>query len=62
MKTKNPAKTALDAFLSARGYRQADEADARDLITDLILLMRKQGKDVDSELRMALSNANAGFL
>lgn len=41
----------------AKGNQKPDEADQRDLITDLLIMLRQQGKDVDAELRMAAGNA-----
>jgi len=48
---------AESTLLSYRDGATPDEADARNLITDLLHYMHtEEGKDIESELRMALNN------
>lgn len=48
------AREALTAHRKARGQRITDEADTRDLITDLCHALDSQDRDVTEEVQKAL--------
>ncbi len=52
------ARIALESYRVTKDGKHAevDEADARDLVTDLLHYMMSEGKDIQSELRMAFNN------
>lgn len=50
------AEQALAAHRAARRQETPDEADERDLISDLLHVLAARGADIDREIRMALEN------
>lgn len=50
------ANIALSAYRVAKKEGRSDEADMRDMLTDLLHLMSEKHKAIEPELRTALNN------
>lgn len=53
------ARAAVEAYWQAKGDRCGDESNARDLIADVLLLMKLEGQDVAAAIRMLRNNYEA---
>jgi hypothetical protein len=54
IQAKAAARVALEAWRDHQSASENDEANIRDLLADLLILAHAEGKDVDTELRLAV--------